>query len=65
MTKKNADVDSVDPVARKPMATKATLSPLRPLLPYALRYKRTIVFAFVALLMTRSRLSPCRSPCAG
>lgn len=52
MTKKNADVDSVDPVARKPdRGLKATLSPLRPLLPYALRYKRTIVFAFVALLM--------------
>ncbi len=52
MTKKNADVDFVDPVARKPdRGLKATLSPLRPLLPYALRYKRTIVFAFVALLM--------------
>ena len=29
----------------------ATLEPLRPLLPYALRYKRTIVFALVALIV--------------
>ncbi|HEY8214857.1 MAG TPA: ABC transporter transmembrane domain-containing protein, partial [Methylocystis sp.] len=52
MTKKNADVDSADPVTRKPdRGLKATLAPLRPLLPYALRYKRTIAFAFVALLL--------------
>lgn len=29
----------------------ATLAPLRPLLPYALRYKQTIAFAFAALLL--------------
>ena len=29
----------------------ATLAPLRPLLPYALRYKRTIALAFTALLL--------------
>ncbi|WP_442753516.1 ABC transporter transmembrane domain-containing protein [Methylocystis sp. JAN1] len=29
----------------------ATLAPLRPLLPYALRYKRTIALAFAALLL--------------
>jgi ATP-binding cassette subfamily B protein len=52
MTKKNADVNSADPVARKAdRGFKATLAPLRPLLPYALRYKRTIILAFVALLV--------------
>ncbi|MGJ0506226.1 MAG: ABC transporter transmembrane domain-containing protein [Methylocystis sp.] len=29
----------------------ATLAPLRPLLPYALRYKRTIILAFAALIV--------------
>ena len=52
MTKNNADVNSADPVARKAdRGFRATLAPLRALLPYALRYKRTIILAFVALLV--------------
>ncbi len=38
-----------DAMQRRRMS--ATLAPLRPLLPYALRYKRTIALAFAALLL--------------
>ncbi|WP_036281807.1 ABC transporter transmembrane domain-containing protein [Methylocystis sp. ATCC 49242] len=39
------------PSAESKNRFRATLSPLRPLLPYALRYKATIAFAFAALIV--------------
>jgi ATP-binding cassette subfamily B protein len=47
----------INPAESSPVAAEskrrvgATLAPLRPLLPYALRYKRTIALAFAALLL--------------
>src|SRR5512137_97841 len=46
------DIKSDDPSSAEGPTSRfrATLSPLRPLLPYALRYKGTIALAFVALV---------------
>ncbi|MGJ0393504.1 MAG: ABC transporter transmembrane domain-containing protein [Methylocystis sp.] len=43
--------DPVDSAAASKRRFGETLAPLRPLLPYALRYKRTILLAFAALLL--------------
>jgi ATP-binding cassette, subfamily B, bacterial len=45
----NASATAPNPESRRRFG--ATLAPLRPLLPYALRYKTTIAAAFVALLV--------------
>lgn len=47
MTQINADAPSAE--SKRPFLV--TLSPLRPLLPYALRYKGTIALAFAALIV--------------
>jgi ATP-binding cassette subfamily B protein len=49
-----SQIQAADPVDSAPASKRRfgeTLAPLRPLLPYALRYKRTILLAFAALLL--------------
>ncbi|WP_457796599.1 ABC transporter transmembrane domain-containing protein [Methylocystis sp. S23] len=47
----DAALSAAVPAAETKRRFGATLAPLRPLLPYALRYKRTIALAFAALLL--------------
>ncbi|MEF3366048.1 ABC transporter transmembrane domain-containing protein [Methylocystis sp. 9N] len=52
MTNQTSDLAAVPPASQKSnRGLGATLAPLRPLLPYALRYKRTIACAFFALIV--------------
>ncbi len=51
MTEIETAVPVADANAENRGRLRATLSPLRPLLPYALRYKSTIAFAFGALIL--------------